>query len=436
MKGLKAASSLGALASGVVFGLGLLTPGVPQPQNPATYSSQVAKILNDHCLTCHRPGEAAPFSLVGYENARRWARMIAFTTERGVMPPWKATAGGPFHDENRLEASEIAALQEWAKAGAPAGDLARAPKPTLPATTGWRLGKPDLELVMPAGFRLAAEGQDEYWHFVLKPDIKEPVYVSAMDVQPGNRKIVHHVIAFIDEKDRADRMLARNPSALGYTTSGGGIGFDPSGSLGGWAPGLQPRRLPKGAGILVKPGSSIVLQVHYHKSGKEETDRTKVGLYLEKAPIQQPVQLAWMANPMISIPAAKTNVSFRMEAKMPADVLLYTLMPHMHMLGRTMKVDAVFPDGTERHLITIDDWDFNWQLAYRFREPLLLPKGTVIRTLASYDNTADNPRNPSSPPKPVRWGEQTTDEMMLLVAEIGPLGGAKVPQYFISFDRG
>ncbi|MCW5936049.1 MAG: redoxin domain-containing protein [Fimbriimonadaceae bacterium] len=400
----------------------IMDPGPPVPTlKEVNYSEHVAAILNDHCVTCHRPGQVGPFSMVGYQNAKNWSNMIAEVTGKGTMPPWKAAPGvGEFKQENRLSDREVAVLRQWAQAGAPQGDPKKAPKPPT-FKSDWALGKPDMVVSMPESFDLGPDGRDEYWNFVITPDIKKPVWIQAMDVQPGNRRVVHHVIAFLDSSGRARKMAAAGRSG-GYKTSGGGIGVQPDNSLGGWAPGLVPSRFPEDAGFLLKPGTDIVLQVHYNKSGKPEKDLTKVALYFNKGKVQNSVKIAWLANPLIRIPAGESDHRVKQTIPIPADVRLYSLMPHMHLTGKSMRATLVKPDGSELPLIDIPAWDFNWQLMYQLRSPLDIDKGSKIVVEAVYDNSAGNPNNPNDPPKTLHWGEQTTDEMMLLVAAISVRG--------------
>ncbi|MBX3096764.1 MAG: redoxin family protein [Fimbriimonadaceae bacterium] len=402
-----------------------LMAGDPLPtMEEVNYAEHVAEILNEKCATCHRPGEVAPFSIIGYENAKKWSRMIAKVTSEKTMPPWLAADGVPFAHDLRLSERQIATLKTWAEAGAPQGDESKTPTPpTFPVD--WALGTPDLTLEMAEPIKMGAEGEDEYWHFVIKPNITEPVYVQAIDVKPGNRTIVHHVIAFLDESGQSDRLVAA-PGARsgGYRNSGGGPGFVPSNSFGGWAPGMMPTRLPEGTGFLLKPGTNVVLQIHYHKSGKEEVDQTKMALYFAKEKVEKPVSIAWLANPVIRIPAGNPEVKFTQTIPIPVDITLYNLMPHMHMLGQKMKATLVKPDGSEELLIQVDQWNFNWQFAYSLKTPHKIAAGSKLRIEAEYDNSANNPYQPHNPPKDIRWGEETTDEMMLLVAAIsvdGPL---------------
>ncbi|MBV6459879.1 MAG: hypothetical protein HONBIEJF_03034 [Fimbriimonadaceae bacterium] len=390
------------------------SPAKPVPAKP-TFALDIAPLLYRHCAACHRPGEAAPFSLLSYEDAKKRADTIAYMVEKRIMPPWKAVKGyGSFHDENYLTDEQIKAIGEWAKAGAPRGPIEREPKPPKFGSE-WALGAPDLVLQPKRSFKLPAEGEDVYRHFIIDPGNKESLFVTAMDVKPGNRKIVHHVIAFLDSRGQAEKVQARRQDDQEGYNSFGSPGFIPQGALGGWAPGLQARHLPDGAAFEVKPGTKVILQVHYHPSGKEESDQTRVGLYLSKKPVTKEVQLAWMANPMFRLKAGDADSKVNLQFPVPVAVTLYGVMPHMHLLGKEMKAWAVLPDKKEIPLVWVRDWDFNWQFTYAFKEPIKLPAGSRIHISGTYDNSDGNPRNPNRPPKDVRWGEQTTDEMFLLV---------------------
>lgn len=382
---------------------------------PPTYARDVAKILNRACVECHRPGEVAPFSLVGYAEAKKRSGMIAAVTEAQLMPPWKAVKGyNHFLDENRLEPDEIETLKRWHEAGAPRGNTRQEPKaPTF--ASEWPLGKPDLVLQAERPFTIPAEGPDIYRNFVIKTNFDKPTWVRAMDVRPGNAKVVHHVIAFLDERGRSVELESRNQDGQPGYNGFGGVGFVPSGSLGGWAPGLRPRKTPEGTAFLIKPGTKVVLQVHYHPSGKVETDRTQIGLYVDEKPPERQMRLHWMFNFLVDIPPGVPNHKMRRTIQIPADVTVYNAMPHMHLLGRSMKAWAVKPDGSQVPLVWVDDWDFNWQMTYAFRQPVRLPKGSRVEIEAVFDNSEGNPNNPNRPPKRVRFGEETTDEMFLMI---------------------
>lgn len=382
----------------------------------ATYAESVATILNEHCVECHRPNQVAPFSLIGYDNAKKWAPMIVRVTESKQMPPWKAAEGfGAFAHENRLEPSELATLKAWTNAGAPRGPKAKEPKqPSFKSE--WTLGTPDLILEPSREFKLEAEGQDVYRNFVIPTNFDKVVWVRAIDVRPGNRAVVHHVIAYLDKSNRGKALEARtNDGQPGYLTFGG-PGFLPSGSLGGWAPGVRPYETPRSIAFKVEPGETIVMQVHYHKSGKPETDRTKLALYFAKEPVEKPLTLAWLANPLFRIPAGAKTHPVNLTRTIPTDLTLYSVMPHMHLLGKQMRAELEYPDGKRKPLIWIKDWDFNWQLNYALKEPIFVPKGSKIHVSAIYDNSTENPNQPANPPRAVTWGEETTDEMFLMIA--------------------
>lgn len=385
------------------------------PLSKVNYAEHVAPILNAHCVECHRPGEVAPFSLIGYDNARKWSKMASKVTDTRLMPPWKAVHGfDEFLDENRLSPMEIETIKRWDAAGAPRGNPKK--EPATPKFSGeWPIGQPDVIVEPEKEFKLGPEGSDVYRNFVMNYDFKEPVYVTAMAVRPGNPRIVHHVIAFLDQSGSAVRLAAKQTDGQpGYSTFGG-PGFLPSGSLGGWAPGYRTRQTPPGTAFKIEPGTKLVLQVHYHRTGKEEEDKTRVGLYFSKTPVKDEIHLSWMLNPFLRIPAGESNHKMVYTKEIRQDITLYSVLPHMHLLGKSMKAWVEMPDGSEKPIIYIDRWDFNWQLAYMLKEPLHIPHGSKIHIEAFYDNSKDNPNNPSSPPKLVSFGEQTTDEMFLMV---------------------
>lgn len=391
--------------------------GCPLPR-PAeayvpTYARDVAPLLRKNCQECHRPGQIGPFPLLTYEQARKRADDLASVAEDRRMPPWKAVAGfGPaFRHDRALSDADVATLVAWAAAGAPEGDPADLPPPAEFAD-GWALGTPDLVVEIPVEFEVPAAGDDNYRCFVIKNPLPEDAYVVGVEYKPGNPRVVHHILGYVDTSGKA-RELDDHEAGPGYTCFSGPM-VDIAGDLGGWAPGANPDFLPEGVGRVLPKGADIILQVHYHPTGKPETDRSRVALYLAKK--GRPIRRAfhwWAAGAVdFTIPADASAYELRGEtAPLPVDVQLLALAPHMHMIGRDMTMTATLPDGTELPLIKIDDWDFNWQLQYYLDRPIDLPKGTIVRVVAHYDNTAGNPDNPSKPPRPVKFGEATTDEM-------------------------
>jgi mono/diheme cytochrome c family protein len=376
-----------------------------------TFDKDIAPMVFKNCAVCHRPGEVAPFSLLTYGDVCKRAKQIERVTGDRIMPPWKAEAGfGEFANDRHLTPDQIALIREWAEAGAPEGNRADLP-PTPKFPEGWTLGEPDVVLEPDEDYQLAAEGPDLYRCFVIPTKFTESHYIRAMEIRPGNRKVVHHVIVHYDTTGVARELDARDPGP-GYT-SFGGVGFASSGIIGGWAPGNYPSFLPEGVGREVPSGADLVLQVHYHRSGKLEKDRTKVGLYFVKGTVDKKIRSRMVIKVPLRIPAGESNFVVHASLPVPRDVTAYRVTPHMHLLGREMKVTATLPDGKVVPMVHVTDWDFNWQTGYEFKTPLRLPAGSRVDMEARYDNSAGNPLNPNSPPKLVHWGEQTTDEMCI-----------------------
>lgn len=381
-----------------------------------TYTRDIAPILQAHCVTCHRPGEVAPFPLTSYQDAAKRAGWLSEITATRRMPPWKPAPNfGHFQNEMRLAESEIGLLAAWAEAGAPEGDPADLPPlPDFPQ--GWQLGEPDLILEMAEDFAIPADGRDIFQHFVLPLDLPHDKMVKAVEFRPGNRRVVHHALFYLDESGRARQLDAEDPQ-YGYS-SFGGPNFNPSGTLGGWAPGLLEGPAPQGVARRLPQKADLVMQIHYHPSGKPETDRSQLGIYFTDEPIEKLITSRMLIQTKLAIPPGEKRFRVTAEMQLPQGVELLGIFPHMHMLGREMKVTARTPNGQTEPLIWITDWNWNWQNNYRYLEPLALPKGTQVELEAFYDNSADNPANPNSPPKEVRWGHQTTDEMCICFFEI------------------
>lgn len=404
---------------GVVLAIGIAGGSTARADSP-TYHREVVRILQTHCQDCHRPGQVAPFSLLNFEQARKRASDLATVTSERKMPPWHASSeeGGPFRDARVLSEEEIATLSRWAEAGCPEGNPSDAPAPRQ-WESDWALGTPDLVLKPSEVYRLDAEGRDELRVFVLPTSLTEGKWIAGVDFLPGNPKVVHHVLAAFDVRGAARKLDEADPKP-GYQAFGG-FGVIPSGGLGGWSPGKIPRRTPDGVGRYLPAGSDVLIQVHYHRSGKVETDNTSIGLYFAKAEVDKQVRGAmvlppspgFFRRPALLIPAGESNHEVTGTTTLAQDSNLIAVTPHMHWLGKDFLLKATRPDGSTLTLIRIDDWDFNWQGAYDFVTPVPLPKGTRIDMKAHFDNSAENPANPNSPPQAVRWGEQTTDEMCI-----------------------
>ena len=387
-----------------VLGDGPKTAKKPVP----TYTKDVATILQTKCLNCHRRHQVGPFALETYEQARKRAHDIASVTEERSMPPWKPTPGvGPKlkHDQS-LTRAEVAVLAAWAEAGAPRGDLKDLP-PLPRFAEGWKLGPPDLILEPAEGFPLPATGPDTYRCFVLPTNLPRDTYLEAVDYAPGERGSVHHLIAYVDNSGQARQLDAADPGP-GYTfPSGPGIEAD---ELGFWTGGGEPHRLPEGIGIHLPAHSDVVLQVHYHPSGKAGLDKTKVGLYFARKPVKQAMHWNNVSSYDFRLPAGQDNIEIKASWYIPTDLEVLAVSPHMHNLGRDIKMSILMPNGKSQSLIEIAAWDPSWQSAYFFQKPIPLPAGSALQLLAHFDNSA-HARNPNKPPKLVKFGPNAADEM-------------------------
>ena len=378
-----------------------------------TYAKHVARILNDNCVTCHRAGQVAPFSLETYEKSKAWSQEIMNTTRQKSMPPWKPTTNhGQYYNERRLSDEDLALLEKWHQGGAPEGDPRETPPPAK-FSDAWMMGKPDAVLKSEGGFELKAKGRDEYRCYVIQNPFDEDKWVTGIEYRPGNLRAVHHIIGYLDISGQSEKKDAAD-SLPGYRSDGSGPGILPSGSLAGWAPGNQPRMLPAGTARLLRKGERLVLETHYHKTGRVELDEgAQVALYFAKEPVKKQLHVHMIINPLVNIPPGAEDHKMTALWTVPQNVHALDVMPHMHLIGRTISVIATMADGTTKDLVVIKDWDFNWQETYQFKEALALPRGTKVRLEARYDNSSNNPNNPSNPPKAIRWGEQTTDEMCI-----------------------
>jgi hypothetical protein len=391
-----------------------------------TFNHDIAPILYQNCAGCHRPGQVAPFALLTYQDAAKRAAQIATVTASRYMPPWKAEPGyGHFQDERRLSDAQLALIRDWVKNGAPEGDPKQ--RPGVPQFgSGWLSGKPDAELTMAKPFEVPADGRDLFQCFVVPLNFGGARSVKTVEFHPGNPKVVHHALFFLDMSGEA-RRLNEASGGNGYSCFGGPR-IVPSGGLGGWAPGATPAPLPAGMGYAIEPNADLVIQIHYHPDGKAETDQSSVGLTFTG---ESPKGLTNMiVGPRrIELPAGDANRVITDSGVVPQDVELIGITPHAHLLCKEMKVDAHFPDGRDETLIWIKDWDFNWQGTYRYQAPIKLPKGTRIDMRYVYDNSAANPHNPSQPPKAVKFGEQTTDEMGFVFLQVALPDRAQVPAF-------
>jgi Flp pilus assembly protein TadD len=391
-----------------------------------TYTKDIAPILFRSCAPCHRPGEAAPFALLSYQDAKSHARLIEEVTRRRLMPPWLPAADDPkFADDLRLSDADIARLRDWAESGAAEGNAA-----DLPAAPqfveGWQLGKPDLIVKATKAYSLAAGGSDVYWNFVFRAPVDRPRWLKAIEIRPGDKRLVHHANVLVD-RGQTVRLREKSP--------GDGFGgmeltiesevFDPDSHFLFWKPGSAPYVEPDGMAISLDANSDLVLNMHLQPSGKPETLQPTLGLYFTDKPATlHPILLQMENDGALDIPAGAKDFVVSDDFTLPVSVSLLAIYPHAHYLGKNLEAVATLPDGKTETLIHIPNWDLNWQAVYRYTEPMTLPAGTKITMRFAYDNSTDNVRNPNHPPARVVAGNRASDEMAHLWLQVLPTASA------------
>ncbi|HLH02049.1 MAG TPA: tetratricopeptide repeat protein [Bryobacteraceae bacterium] len=388
-----------------------------------TFARDIAPIVYQNCAPCHRPGESAPFSLLSYQDVRRHASQIADVTKRRYMPPWLPQAGyGAFQDERRLTDEQIALIQKWVAQGAQPGSLAEAPQPPK-FSSEWQLGPPDLILHVDHPYHLDAGGSEIFWNFILPVPIKQERWVRAIEVRPGNAKVFHHANVVID-RSGASRRQEKIP---GFGFPGMDLAveensFDPDGHFLSWKPGSPPVVEPDGMAWRATPGMDLILNVHLRPTGKEEIVNPEIGLYFtDKPQTKYPMLVQLEHDGALDIKPGDRDFLISDDFHVPLDLNVLEIYPHAHYLAKLMEGYATLPDGTRKWLVRIPDWDLNWQGVYRLKEPLFLPRGSVISMRYHYDNSAANIRNPNRPPKEVKAGVQATDEMGHLWLQVLPV---------------
>jgi mono/diheme cytochrome c family protein len=387
-----------------------------------TFSKDVAPILNKNCATCHRPGEIAPMSLLSYKEARPWAKSIRQVVVDRTMPPWLADPKhGEFANDRRLSQNDIDTLVAWVDSGAKEGDPKDLPPtPKFPAE-GWKLGTPDVVLSMTLEASVPADGVVAYRHFVVPTNFTEDKYVQFAEIKRGDPSVVHHVIVSVREPGQGplppagelnlgaaanregEARTAQQPGQRGNTQDG---------MLVGWAPGMSPLLLKPGQAKLIKKGSVLIFQMHYTTNGQASTDRTSVGIYFAKTPVEKRVITTGAVARNLAIPPGEPSYESKASFIFKEDSHIVSFMPHMHVRGKDFEYKLVYPDGTSKILLSVPRYDFNWQLVYFMKEPVAAPKGSRIECVAHHDNSERNKYNPD-PTKEVRWGPQTWEEMMI-----------------------
>ncbi|HEX6813358.1 MAG TPA: tetratricopeptide repeat protein [Planctomycetota bacterium] len=378
-----------------------------------TFARDIAPIVYRSCTPCHRPGEAAPFALLGYDDVSKKRKQIVEVTQARRMPPWLPVCGD-FEDDRRLAKEEIELLRRWDEAGAPRGEPADEP-PVPRFAQGWQLREPDLVVRAAEAIEVPAAGPDQFRNLVLPVDAQRLRFVEAVEIRPGSRA-VHHAILGVDPTRESRRLdaLDAEPGFPGMSLGGAG---PPDGHFLGWTPGKRVRREAAGMAWRLWPGHDLVLQLHLVPSGKVETVRPEIGLWFtDVAPVVEPMMLALFSE-QIDVAPGVADFVLRDHVDVPVPVTVHAIYPHAHHVCRRMRGFAKLPDGTERVLFQIDAWDFDWQDDYRFREPVVLPAGTRIGIEYVYDNSEANMNRPV-PPRRVRFGQQSSDEMGTLTLSV------------------
>ncbi|MGA7412445.1 MAG: thiol-disulfide isomerase [Bryobacteraceae bacterium] len=375
-----------------------------------TYNRDVAPILQNNCEGCHRAGEAAPMSLTSYKEVRPFAAAIKEAVTLRKMPPWFADPHyGKFSNDRSLSQHDIDTLVAWAKNGAPEGDAKDLPKPKE-FVEGWNIGKPDLILEMPAAFTVPATGTVDYQYILIPGHFEKDTWVQMAEVRPDSRAVVHHIIAFVREP--GSKWLASIKPGVPYVPTKEESDMSDAQFLVGFAPGTPPAVLPEGRAKLIPAGSDIIFQVHYTTNGKPATDKSRIGLMLAKAPVTERVLTLAATNDDFAIPPGHANYEVESEFEFGAEAKIVDLFPHMHLRGKDFKFTAVYPTGEAEELLSVPNYSFSWQLDYHPVTDITAPKGTKLKCVAHFDNSANNPYNPD-PSKEVKWGDQSWDEMMI-----------------------
>ena len=389
-------------------------PPAPSRARAVTFNEDVAPLVRAHCAPCHRPGEAGPFSLLGYADVRKRAEQIARVTSIRYMPPWPPEPGyGEFAGQRRLTDEQVALIQRWVRDGAAEGPPGR-PPPPLPPNEGWQLGRPDLVIEMVDSYAVPADGTDVFRNFVLPVPGRETRFVRALELRPGDKRVVHHANVLPDRTGSSRGQDARDPGPGfgGMDVELESDAFAPDSHFLFWKPGTAAVSEPEDMAWALDGNMDLVLNMHLQPTGKPETIRPVIGLYFtERAPSRFPMLLQLEHDGALDIPPGAKEFVITDNYALPVDVEVLGIYPHAHYLGRDVQAWATLPDGRRAWLIWIRDWDLAWQAVYRYARPVVLPRGSTLHMRIAYDNSAENVRNPSQPPRRVRAGNRSSDEM-------------------------
>ena len=398
--------------------------GPDAPPAKVTFNRDIAPIAHQYCAACHRPGEAGPFPLLTYQDFKKHGHQIVAVTQTRFMPPWLPESGGlKFADERRLSNQQIATIRAWVDQGMLEGKSSDLP-PRPKFVEGWQLGQPDMILQAAKPYMLPATGGDQYWNFILPVPIHETRWVRAVEIHPGDKRLVHHANILVDRYESARHNEIDKGSGFGgMEVRIESEVFDPDSHFLFWKPGTVASNEPDGMALRLDKGTDLVLNTHLQPSGKEEPIQPSIGLYFTDKPATvHPMLLEMQNDGALDIPAGAQNFVVTDEFQLPIDVAVMGVYPHAHYLGKDMLATAELPDGTTKMLIHIKRWDLNWQAVYRYAEPVFLPKGSVIKMRFVYDNSEENTANPNHPPARVLGGNRSTDEMAHLWLQVLPKG--------------
>lgn len=392
-----------------------------------TFHADVAPIIYQNCTQCHRAGEIGPMPFTSYEEVSDYSAFISYVTASGYMPPWSPDPEyASLRGERFLTPEEIQTLSDWHEAGAPEGNPSDNPGlPDFPE--GSQIGEPDLVLAMPEAYVHGGDLLDQYQVFVLDPQVTEETEIRAVEVRPGNAAIAHHaLIAYTENANaiNAATALDLNDPEPGYE-SFGDYGVDVEDFLfGGWVPGASPTEFPSTIGKKISPNGKLLLQMHYGPTSIEEVDVTEINLFFAEEPIQREVDLITMSPVHLTEPFfinANEVKTFHGIFEVWGDISVLSITPHCHLLGQAWEVYAVAPNGADTiPMISIPEWDFNWQGIFSYPSLKHIPEGYTIHAFCTYDNTSNNPNNPNDPPQWMSWGDLTGDEMYVMFLQYVP----------------
>jgi len=396
-------------------------PSMPTAQQ-ATFNRDIAPILFRYCAPCHRPGEAGPFPLLTYADAKARARQIGALTLKRIMPPWLPEPQElRFADELRLSDEQITLIQKWVEQGTVEGAPADLP-PAPQLVPGWQLGRPDEIIEAEKPYALPASGSDMYWNFIFRTPVDRTRWLKAIEIRPGDKRVVHHANILVDRNQSARRLEAEPRAGFpGMELKIESEAFDPDSHFLFWKPGTVPKPEPEGMSLRLDKDTDFVLNIHLQPSGKPEKIQPNLGLYFTDKPATHfPLLLQLENDKQLDIPPGEKRFLVTDEFTLPVDVDLLAIYPHAHYLGKDLQALATLPDGSTKTLIHIPQWNLNWQAVYRYADPVPLPKGTTISMRYTYDNSVENLANPNDPPRRVAAGNRSSDEMAHLWLQVLP----------------